>query len=100
MASDVPTGARGGVRTYLEAHPLLVDALIALALTLLSLVTIVGGAGDFGSIEPLSLVLVLLQTVPLVARRIAPVPVYIVTFLALLGQGLFAGDSFNSSIGA
>jgi signal transduction histidine kinase len=99
MASDVPVGPRG-VRAALEEHPLLVDALIALGLTLLSLVTIAGGAGDFGSIGPVSLALVLLQTVPLVARRIAPVPVFIVTFGALLGQGLFAGDTFNSSIGA
>ena len=100
MASDVPTGPRSGARVLLEAHPLLVDALIALGLTLLSLVTIAGGAGDFGSIEPVSLVLILLQTVPLVARRIAPVPVFIVTFGALLGHGLFAGETFNSSLGA
>jgi signal transduction histidine kinase len=100
MARDLPTDPRGGVRALLEEHPLFVDALIALGLTLLSLVTIAGGAGDFGSIQPVSLVLILLQTVPLVARRIAPVPVFIVTFGALLGQGLFAGDSFNSSIGA
>ena len=100
MASDVPASTSGRVRTYLEEHPLLVDALIALGLTLLSLVTIAGGAGDFGSIEPLSLAFVLLQTVPLAARRIAPIPVYIVTFGALLGQGLLAGDSFNSSLGA
>jgi len=99
MASDVPTGPRD-VRPVLEEHALLVDALIALGLTLLSLVTIAGGAGDFGSIGPVSLVLILLQTVPLVARRILPVPVFIVTFGALLGQGLFAGDTFNSSIGA
>ena len=99
MASDVRPVPRGGLRTFFETRPLLVDALIALGLTLLSLVTIAGGAGDFGTIEPLSLVLILLQTVPLVARRIAPVPVFIVTFGALLGQGLFAGDTFNSSIG-
>ena len=100
MASDNAPGPRGGLRTFFEARPLLVDGLIALGLTLLSLVTIAGGAGDFGSIGPVSLVLILLQTVPLVARRIAPVPVFIVTFGALLGQGLFAGDTFNSSIGA
>jgi signal transduction histidine kinase len=100
MASDVGTGPPASVRAALEDHPLLVDSLIALGLTLLSLVTIAGGAGDFGSIQPVSLVLILLQTVPLAARRIAPVPVFVVTFGALLGQGLFAGDTFNSSIGA
>ena len=100
MASDNAPGPGGDLRTFFEARPLLVDGLIALGLTLLSLVTIAGGAGDFGSIGPVSLVLILLQTVPLVARRIAPVPVFIVTFGALLGQGLFAGDTFNSSIGA
>ena len=100
MASDVPDRPRGGIRNSLDGRPLLVDALIALGLTLLSLVTIAGGAGDFGSLSPLSLTLVLLQTVPLVARRIVPVPVFLVTFGALLGQGLFAGDSFSSSLGA
>jgi signal transduction histidine kinase len=100
MASDVGTGPPASVRAALEDHPLLVDSLIALGLTLLSVVTIAGGAGDFGSIQPVSLVLILLQTVPLAARRIAPVPVFVVTFGALLGQGLFAGDTFNSSIGA
>jgi signal transduction histidine kinase len=91
---------RPGLRAALEAHPLAVDALIAVGLTALSLVTIAGGAGDFGSIEPLSVVLILLQTVPLVARRIAPVPVFAVTFAALIGQGLFAAGTFNSSLGA
>ncbi|HET7830055.1 MAG TPA: histidine kinase [Candidatus Limnocylindrales bacterium] len=92
--------ATGGLRAALGEHPLVVDALVAVGLTLLSLVTIAGGAGDFGSIEPLSLVLILLQTLPLIARRIAPVPVFAITFGALLWQGLFAGEQFNSSLGA
>ena len=100
MTPDRPSIGRSPLRGWVEDHPLLVDSLIALGLTLLSLVTIAGGAGDFGAIEPRSLVLILLQTVPLAARRIAPVPVFVITFGALLGQGLFAGDSFNSSLGA
>src|SRR5690242_3270489 len=100
MTPDRPSIGRSSLRGWVEDHPLLVDSLIALGLTLLSLVTIAGGAGDFGAIEPRSLVLILLQTVPLAARRIAPVPVFVITFGALLGQGLFAGDSFNSSLGA
>src|SRR5689334_5789410 len=99
MATEARLGERSSVRAWLEDHPLLVDTLIALGLTLLSLGTIAGGAGDFGSIEPLSLVLILLQTLPLAVRRMAPVPVFVVTFGALLWQGLFAGEQFNSSLG-
>jgi signal transduction histidine kinase len=100
MDPDTRMAKGGGLPGILRAHPLVVDALVAVGLTLLSLVTIAGGAGDFGSIEPLSFALILLQTLPLVARRIAPVPVFAITFGALLWQALFAGDTFNSSLGA
>ena len=100
MASEDRVRTGPAIRAWIADHPFLVDTLIALGLTLLSLVTIAGGAGDFGSIQPLSLALILLQTLPLAVRRIAPVPVFLVTFGALLGQGLFAGEQFNSSLGA
>ena len=95
LRADTP-----GLRATLEDHPFAVDTLIALGLTALSLITIAGGAGDFGSVEPLSLAFILLQTLPLAFRRVAPLLVFVVTFGALLGHGLLAGDSFNSSLGA
>ena len=97
MDNERQTSTRAPARAWADEHPLLVDTLIALGLTLLSLGTIAGGAGDVGSIEPLSLVLILLQTLPLAARRIVSVPVFLLTFGALLGQGLFAGETFNST---
>jgi signal transduction histidine kinase len=86
-------------RSRLERNPLLVDTLIALGLTAVSIVTIAGGARDFGRIEPVSLVLILLQTLPLAFRRVAPVPVFLITMSALIGQGLFVESTFNSSLG-
>jgi signal transduction histidine kinase len=94
-----PAPARGALAARLGRNPILADTLLALGLTAVSIVTIAGGAGDFGRIEPVSLVLVLLQTLPLALRRVAPVPVFVVTVGALVGQGLFAESTFNSSIG-
>ena len=94
-----PAPARGSLAARLGRNPILADTLLALGLTAVSIVTIAGGAGDFGRIEPVSLVLVLLQTLPLALRRVAPVPVFVVTMGALVGQGLFAQSTFNSSIG-
>lgn len=92
--------SQGTIRARIGRNPLLVDSLIALGFTAVSLITIAGGAADFGRIEPVSLALILLQTLPLAFRRVAPVPVFIVTMTALIGQGLFAGTTFNSSLGA
>jgi len=99
MPPDVP-GSGERLRATVARHPLAVDVLVAVGLTALSIVTIAGGALDFGRIEPVTIALILLQTLPLAVRRVAPVPVFLVTFGALLGQGLFAGTSFNSSLGA
>jgi signal transduction histidine kinase len=87
-------------RARLDRSPLLVDTLIALGLTVVSLATVAAGAGDFGRVDPVTLVLILLQSLPLAFRRLAPVPVFVVTMSALVAQGFFAGDTFNSSIGA
>ncbi|HEX5827700.1 MAG TPA: histidine kinase, partial [Candidatus Limnocylindrales bacterium] len=84
----------------LARHPLLVDAAIAVGLTAVAVITIAGGARDFGRVDPLGVVLVLLQTLPLVARRLAPVPVFAVSMSALVAQALLAGESFSSSLGA
>ena len=88
-------------RRAIAVNPLLVDAAIAAALTGLTLVAIVGGAGDAGSREPLSVALLLLQTIPLVLRRVAPLPVLAITYAATFGHILlaFGLESVNESIG-
>ena len=59
------TTADTGLTARLRANPFAVDALIAFGLTGISIVTIAGGAQDFGSYDPLSLVLLFTQTLPL-----------------------------------
>jgi signal transduction histidine kinase len=98
--SALATPTREDLRSRIARNPLLVDALIAAALTLLSLFTIAGGALDFGQTDGLGLALALLQTVPLVLRRVVPVAVFAVTIAALGGHAMLAGESFNSSLGS
>ena len=81
----------GGIRGWLAARPLAVDVLIAVGLTALSLIIIASGAQDLGSYDPLSLILLVLQTLPLVFRRRFPVAVLLVRVIlrglaALLAQ--------------
>jgi signal transduction histidine kinase len=85
----------------IAARPLVVDGLIALGLTALSLITILGGAQDIGSYDPLSLVLLMLQTLPLVLRRRFPMTVLAVTMGATVAHAFFAtGESLNSTMGS
>jgi signal transduction histidine kinase len=99
-ASLTASSTRETLRTRLARNPLLVDSLIAAALTALSLFTILGGALDFSRTDAVGLVLALLQTVPLALRRRHPVPVFLVTIGALGAHALVAtGTSFNSSLG-
>lgn len=76
------------VRRAITRNELLVDVAIAAGLTALSVIAIAGGAGDSGGRDPLNAGLLLLQTVPLVLRRVAPVPVltiaYAATFLHII----------------
>jgi signal transduction histidine kinase len=89
-------------RRSLRPNELIVDALIAGALTSLSLVAIVSGAPDAGRRDPWSFGLLLLQTVPLVARRIAPLPILVITFGATLLHVIsaFGAGSLNESLGS
>ncbi len=48
------------IRASLTANPLLIDAIIALSLSALSRVTVVGGARNVGGRDPLSIGLLLL----------------------------------------
>jgi signal transduction histidine kinase len=98
-ATPADRGALADLRARLTASPLAVDSLIALGLTALSLITLAGGARDLGQVDPLSLVLLLLQTLPLAVRRVAPVPVFVVATAATIAHAAFATDSINSTLG-
>jgi signal transduction histidine kinase len=88
------------IRAGLAANPLAVDTAIALGLTALSVLTIAGGAEDAGSRAPLSVALLLLETLPLVFRRRWPVAVLAVTLAATLGHAFLADtENLNESLG-
>src|SRR4029450_2942593 len=91
------TPARLGAR--LRASPQAVDAFIAFGLTALSLVTIAGGARDLGSYDPLSLVLLVATTLPLIARRRWPMAVLAITLGATLAHAALAREALNSTLG-
>ena len=96
MTTSSPLSARRPT-----AAPLLVDTLIALGLTALSVIALVGGAGDAGGRDPLSVALLLAETLPLVARRRWPIPVLAVTLGAtLLHAWLAQTPTVNESLGS
>ena len=74
------------LRTRLSGSAIAIDATIAIALTGLSLFALGAGAPDVGASGPLNLALLLLQSVPLVVRRLFPIPVVLVIAGALLAQ--------------
>ena len=81
--------------------PWLVDITIALGLSALSLIAVASGATDAGQSDPLSLVLLLLETLPLIVRRRWPIPVLVVTLAATaLHASLVQGQVVNESLGA
>ena len=89
------------VRARLAAKPLLVDAVIAFGLAGLSLFAVASGATDTGSREALSVVFLLMESLPLIFRRRWPIPVLIVTFGAtLLHASLASNESVNEGIGS
>jgi signal transduction histidine kinase len=84
----------------LSRNPWFLDAVLAAALSALSLLTLAAGARDIGSYRPESIVLLFLQTVPLVFLRHAPATVLLVTGLATAGHAMQAEGSLNSTLGA
>lgn len=90
-----------GIRRELSARGLLVDAFIALGLTALSLFALAVGARDLGPSGPLNLTLLLLQTLPLVLRRIVPIAVLLIVFGAIAAQIAIVpvGEDLRSSGG-
>ena len=90
------------LRGTIASNALLVDLLIATGLTALSVTAVVGGARDAGRLEPVSVTLLLLQTLPLVFRRVTPVAVLIVCYAATFAHIYlaFGLDNVYESIGA
>ena len=88
------------LRRRLAAHPLLLDGIIAAGLTGLSVVTLLAGARDIGSYSQLSILLLFAQTVPLVWRRVAPLPIFIVTAVAAIAHAALAEGSVNTTLGS
>ncbi|HEX6867900.1 MAG TPA: histidine kinase [Candidatus Limnocylindrales bacterium] len=78
----------------------LVDATIALGLSALSLITLASGAPAAGGSDPLSVTLLLLETLPLIVRRRWPIPVFAVTLAATAAHALLVdGQIVNESLG-
>ena len=94
------TASPRALRAAIASRPLAVDSLIALGLSALSIFTLLGGGTDLGTLDPLSVTLVLLQSVPLALRRVWPAPVFIVTFTALVLQGMFMTNSYAAPLGS
>lgn len=81
--------------------PWLVDVTIALGLAALSLLALASGATEAGQSDPLSITLLLLETLPLIVRRRWPIPVLVVTLAATaLHASLVQGQVVNESLGA
>lgn len=83
-------------------RPPLVDAVIAFGLAGLSLVAVFGGATDIGGRDPLSVALLLLESLPLLFRRRYPVAVLAVVFGATTAHLLLAATetSVNEGFGS
>ena len=64
-------------------------------------ITLASGATDAGESDPLSVTLLLLETLPLIVRRRWPIPVLVVTLAATVAPRLLAeGQVVNESLGA
>jgi signal transduction histidine kinase len=98
-ANDAGRSLDGELRARLSANPVAIDVLIALGLTALSLITIAGGARDLGSYDPLSLVLLVSQTLPLAFRRRFPFAVLVVAVGATIAHAALAREAINSTLG-
>jgi signal transduction histidine kinase len=83
------------------SRELLVDVAIAAGLTALSFLALAAGARDLGPSGPLNVGLLLLQTVPLALRRVAPIPVLLIVFGSIAFQiaTVPVGEDLRSSGG-
>lgn len=85
-------------RAAFRSNPLIFDALLAASLMSLGLVTLLAGARDVGSYDPLSVALLLLQPLPLVVRRVFPIGVLVVTLAMTLVHAFFALEDLSSGL--
>jgi signal transduction histidine kinase len=78
-----------------------VDVIVAVGLAALSMVAVVGGAPDVGTPGPLTVALLLLQSLPLIARRALPLEVMLVVVTATIVQIALvpAGQEFQAGLG-
>jgi signal transduction histidine kinase len=89
------------IRASLAANPLAVDAVIAIGLAALSLVSVASGDPTVGRRETLSVFLLLMESLPLVFRRRWPLAVFAVTVGAtVLHASLADGVSVNEGFGS
>jgi signal transduction histidine kinase len=78
-----------------------VDVAIAMGLTALSVLAIAGGAEDAGGRDPISITLLLLESLPLVFRRWWPLPILAITAGATLLHVLLApSNGVNEGLGS
>lgn len=94
--------ARRATRPRFSVNPWLVDGALAFGLAGLSLLAVAGGAEDVGAREPLSVALLLMESLPLIWRRRFPVAVLVVTFGATMLHALSvpAGESVSEGFGS
>ena len=85
-------------RAAFRTNPLIFDALLAVSLMALGVVTLVAGARDVGSYDPLSVGLLLLQPLPLVVRRVVPITVLAVTLAMTLAHAFLALEDLSSGL--
>jgi signal transduction histidine kinase len=102
-----PPGRASDLVTRIRAiDPHAIDVLVALALTVAALATVVGRIGDdneFRDIDFLGTALVLLQTLPLAVRRVAPLGVLVVISAAVvtyaaMGYEMVQAGTFSSLV--
>jgi signal transduction histidine kinase len=86
------------LRASFRTNPLIFDTLLAFSLMALGLVTLLAGARDVGSYDPLSVALFLLQPLPLVLRRVFPIAVLVVTLAMTLVHAFFAVEDLSSGL--
>ena len=81
-------------RAAISANPLVVDTAIAVFLAALSLLAYVGAAPYVGPLSPVTLVLLLLESLPLIVRRRFPLAVLgVIAGASIVHLGLLTGRS-------
>ncbi len=84
-----------------DLRPWLFDGALALGLALLSMIAVFGGAPDVGAREPLSVGLLLLESLPLIARRRFPLAVLAITVAAtVLHASMASPAGVNEGFGS